>query len=98
MHRPDERRLPGVITERFPDARDQHGQVSVRHERVGPQLLVNVSLGQGGGPLPQQERQKIERLRGEGNREGSAEELPRALVERERAESDVHADLLRPHY
>ena len=89
-HGPQEPRLVGLVLQRLAQLVDEDGQVHLGHERVGPQPVVDLCLGDGVRPALHEQLEQLERLGRQVDRVAAQVELPGLVVEHETAESHAH--------
>ena len=68
MHSPNETRMRSIFSKRATEFGDQGRQADLRHERVGPQPLIQFVFGNDAGAMGDESVEQIERLRGEVDR------------------------------
>ena len=90
MRRADERRVGITVIERSPHLLDEPDQRGVGHMAVGPELLVQLLLGQHARGLADQQRQQLERLGREVPDAVIAAQLSARRVEHEGPEPQDH--------
>ena len=79
-----------VVVESRPQFVDEVGEVPVDHECVRPEALMQLFLRNRIWPLPNQQLQELERLRGQGDRLAAAKELARARVQQAVSKAQPH--------